>query len=175
MTDRFDPADLADAPKGASARALGDALTELRHDRFGFYGPVLRAQLLGGLSVPISATQYRLLRAVQAASPQGLTAPQLADQLLTDPARTSRVVERLVRLSLATRIADDVDRRQRYIVPTDAGRQLLDEAERTRTAFLDRILGGWTAEEVSALSGLLSRFNDDVRRLPGTGDLAGER
>ncbi|MGW0229461.1 MarR family winged helix-turn-helix transcriptional regulator [Actinopolymorpha singaporensis] len=143
---------------------LDQALADLRHGRYGFYGAALRDQMLSRLSIPLTARRYRLLRAVQMAGPSGLSLTQVADVMQCDQARATRLVDVLQERGLVSRRMDASDHRQRRVHPTEAGSTLLDEAEDVRRAYLRHVLTGWPAGDVATFADLLTRFNLDVQR-----------
>jgi DNA-binding MarR family transcriptional regulator len=153
-------------PRPGALDELEGALAELRHDRFGFYGSLLRDQLLAGLSVPLTAAEYRVLRSVESAGPAALAVQQIADLMLTDPGRASRAVDRLVRRGLVERRPDPSDRRRRFVVLTTSGQQVLQEAAETRADHLRQLCLDWSVDDVRRLALLLRRFSAGVRRQP---------
>jgi len=92
----------------------------------------------------------------------------LAEQLHADPSTVSRHVAVLVEEGLVRRVADESDGRATRLVVTDAGLDALEQLGRDRAAFLQRVTAGWDQNDLTAFSGLLGRFLDDLAAaLPG--------
>jgi DNA-binding MarR family transcriptional regulator len=145
---------------------LDRALGALRHDRFGFSRAPGRDLLLRGLvPAPPSSRAYRVLRFVDDQPAGTVTVGQVAEVLLCDMARASRVVHRMVDDGLLTvRVADD-DGSQRQVELADAGRRVVAAAAERRRRHLRAATAGWPAEDVRTLIRLVDRLT----RTPGTG------
>ena len=92
----------------------------------------------------------------------------LAEQLHADPSTVSRHVAVLVEEGLVRRVADESDGRATRLVVTDAGLAALEQLGRDRGAFIHRVTAGWDQADLTAFSGLLGRFLDDLAAaLPG--------
>ena len=92
----------------------------------------------------------------------------LAEQLHADPSTVSRHVAVLVEEGLVRRVADESDGRATRLVVTDAGLDALEQLGRDRAAFLQRVTADWGQTDLTAFSGLLGRFLDDLAAaLPG--------
>jgi DNA-binding MarR family transcriptional regulator len=89
----------------------------------------------------------------------------LAEVILLDPSTVSRHVGQLVRQQLAERRPDPEDGRAVQLVATARGHAVADESVRRRNQVLQAALTGWKAEDVSSLTTLLSRLNDDLDSL----------
>lgn len=151
-------------------RGLDAVLRELRHARFGLYGPLVRERFLGGLPGDVTPTGYRVLRFVEASSPPGPAVSDIAALLLTDRARAVRVVDRLTAAGLVTRVRDTVDRRIRRVELTDAGRHRVALAAERRTRLLGEAVADWPDEDLVRLTEFLERLNASVaRHLPVSG------
>jgi DNA-binding MarR family transcriptional regulator len=92
----------------------------------------------------------------------------LAEQVHADPSTVSRHVAVLVEEGLVRRVADESDGRATRLVVTDAGLDALEQLGRDRAVFLERVTAGWDGADLTAFSGLLGRFLDDLAAaLPG--------
>jgi DNA-binding MarR family transcriptional regulator len=92
----------------------------------------------------------------------------LAEQLHADPSTVSRHVAVLVEEGLVRRVADESDGRATRLVVTDAGLAALEQLGRDRGAFIARVTADWDQTDLTAFSGLLGRFLDDLAAaLPG--------
>ncbi|MFE4252603.1 MarR family winged helix-turn-helix transcriptional regulator [Streptomyces sp. NPDC056910] len=144
---------------------LDAAMRQLRHGRFGVYGPFVRERVLDGLfGEEITPTAYRVLRFVEASTPPAPTLSDIAALLLTDRARAVRVVDRLSADGLVTRVHDTVDRRVRRVALTDTARGHLALATARRSRLLGEAVSDWPDEDVELLASLLIRLNDSVAR-----------
>ncbi|WPB95332.1 MarR family winged helix-turn-helix transcriptional regulator [Streptomyces malaysiensis] len=149
-------------------RGLDAVLRELRHARYGLYGPLVRERFLDGLPAEVTPTGYRVLRFVEASSPPPPTVSDIAALLLSDRARAVRVVDRLTAAGLVTRVRDTVDRRIRRVDLTDAGRRHIALAAARRTRLLGEATADWPDEDLARLTDFLERLNASVaRHLPG--------
>ncbi len=92
----------------------------------------------------------------------------LADQVRADPSTVSRHVAALVQEGLVRRVADESDGRANLLVVTDAGHAALEQLGRDRAAVVHRITADWQPDDLTAFTGLLGRFLDDLAAaLPG--------
>ncbi|MEV6172589.1 MarR family transcriptional regulator [Streptomyces sp. NPDC051954] len=147
-----------------SVRGLDHAMQELRHGRYGFYGPLVRERFLDRLPGSVSPTAYRVLRFVEAGSPPPPQLSDIAALLLVDRARATRVVDQLVEDGLVVRVRDEVDQRIRRVALTDAGRRHLAMASARRSHLLGEALADWSDEDLRTLAACLTRLNDSVAR-----------
>lgn len=153
-------------PDADDLAVLDRALGALRHDRFGFYGAPGRELMLRALATdPPSSRTYRVLRFVDAQPPGTVTIGQVAELLLGDLARASRVVHRMVDDELLTVRVGGEDARQRRVELAPAGRRVVAAAAEHRRRHLRAATAGWPAEDVRTLARLIERLN----RTPGPG------
>ena len=71
----------------------------------------------------------------------------------------SRQIALLERLALVARWSNDDDARSRFVVLTDRGRHLLEQARSARRERMRQQLASWAPEEVASFATLLHRFN----------------
>lgn len=145
---------------------LDPGFEELRHATFGLFGARRRSRFLQDLDWPLAPVHYRLLRIVEASEPVRPTVTDLADALLTDKARASRLVDELVHAGLVTRVVGPLDRRRREIELSAAAREALARARRLRLDHLRLALADWDPADVETLAALLARGNASLRDLP---------
>ncbi|MFF4795372.1 MarR family winged helix-turn-helix transcriptional regulator [Streptomyces sp. NPDC001276] len=143
---------------------LDAAMQRLRHDRYGLYGPLVRERFLDGLPEAVTLVDYRVLRFIEASSPPPPTLSDIAAVLLVDRARAARVVDRLERDGLVTRVRDTMDQRTRRVELTEAGRRQQATAAARRTRLLGGALSEWTGEDLERLTACIERLNDSVTR-----------
>jgi DNA-binding MarR family transcriptional regulator len=104
----------------------------------------------------LTPNQYNVLRILRGSEPAGLPCGDIADRMITRDPDVTRLVDRLSRRGLVTRVRNRQDRRIVEIGITDKGRQILrslDEAvDRMPKAMLGR-LGPKKLEQLSKLLG----------------------
>jgi DNA-binding MarR family transcriptional regulator len=86
---------------------------------------------------------------------------QLAEETFLDPSTVSRRVSQLVQNGLVERRADPIDGRAVQLVPTELGQTFFTTIRRRREEIMHEVLADWSREDVTALSGLMRKFNDD--------------
>jgi DNA-binding MarR family transcriptional regulator len=101
---------------------------------------------------------YRLLHQLVQDGPQRSSA--LAETACVDPSTVSRQVAQLVKAGLVERQSDPGDGRAALLVSTEAGRAAYAAKLELRQRMFTRVLEGWSADDVDALTALLARFND---------------
>jgi DNA-binding MarR family transcriptional regulator len=89
----------------------------------------------------------------------------LAQYANLDTSTVSRHVAQLHRTGLIERTPDPDDRRAQRVELSQAGRDQLDAAVRSRIALLEEGLGGWEPEELDDLGRLLTRLVGDLDTL----------
>lgn len=99
----------------------------------------------------------------------GATVTQSAQTIGIDKAAISRSVARLEEQGLATAGDLHANGRSRGWWLTDAGRALHDRVLAEALARQKRLLDGFSAEEVAALTGMLGRFIENLDRLNDEG------
>jgi DNA-binding MarR family transcriptional regulator len=83
----------------------------------------------------------------------------IADRCGFDPSTVSRQVADLEKAGLLEREVDPEDRRAILLKASERGRQLLGRLERGRRKRLERLLTGWTPEEIATFGQLFGRLN----------------
>ena len=94
------------------------------------------------------------------------TVSAIAQALRLSPAATSHLVDRLVSQGLAGRIEDPVDRRQKRVTITAAGRRLVGRVERERTREMTESVSGMSSEVVRQFSRVLVKVIAELSSLP---------
>ena len=110
---------------------------------------------------------YALLRYLSAV--EGARQRELSDRLGYDPSAIVSLVDDLQRLGLVERRPDPSDRRNRIVVLTETGRQLLRESEQDGTRVTDELLATLDAEERRILHALLLRIAEPAEAAAGRG------
>lgn len=83
--------------------------------------------------------------------PEGVNQRSVAATLGLDPSQIVALIDDLERRGLVERVADAADRRNKLIVATDAGRQLLEQAHRRVDEVHERLFGGLPGGVVNSL------------------------
>jgi DNA-binding MarR family transcriptional regulator len=137
------------------------ARLELGHEFVRYHRVIhtLRSQLAEVLPAGLdpAAAQLLVWLVKQGPSRQG----QLAEETFLDPSTVSRRISQLVQQGLVERRADPMDGRAVQLVPTALGQTFFHTVRERREEIMQEVLAGWTHAEVTALSDLLRKFNDD--------------
>ena len=101
--------------------------------------------------------------------PEGLRMNELAERILYSKSGFTRVVDRLEEEGLVRRVRPENDRRSILVVPTDAGRKLLDQARTSHRRSIEMHFAAHLSDaDVKALSRALEKLSAHVRPLrPG--------
>ena len=131
-------------------------------------------RILSALSaIAQSATQARLheqlLAKLRHAGGAPLRVTTLAERLGVDTPTVTRKVQQLERLGLVVREADPDDRRAFRISLTEAGNETLDRLTAAKRRWLDRLLTGWSPDEVGEFSAHMEHFAESLRTVLGGG------
>lgn len=136
--------------RGASTAALRDYM-------FGVADDALDAGQMDTLDVLAQRPSWRM--------------SDIAEALRVDPSTATRAVQRLVKVNLASRSADQDDGRVVIVCATDAGRKLHSDIDHRRGYVISRLMSAFTADERTDLADLLTRFvnqlDEVVDDLPG--------
>ncbi|MEV5985414.1 MarR family winged helix-turn-helix transcriptional regulator [Streptomyces sp. NPDC052051] len=120
-----------------------------------------------GMTQPLELPTLSVIDAVDAGGgePGGnVTVGVVADRLAIDPSRASRIVADAVKSGYVRRVASQEDGRRSCLELTDAGREAMEAAHRTRQQFYAEVIGDWDPEEQNQLARLLSKFVDSLDR-----------
>ena len=112
----------------------------------------------------VTPTQRSILTTLERRGP--LTHGELASAERVRPPTITVAVDRLEEQGLAVRNRDDADRRVARVALTDAGRTLLADARRERTAYLEQRLRALSPADraaIAAAAPALARLLEDPR------------
>jgi DNA-binding MarR family transcriptional regulator len=104
----------------------------------------------------ITSTQASIM--FMLASGRGLAAADLAREYGIDASAVTRLIDRLEKRGLITRVRSEEDRRVVRLALTDEGCALAGQIPAIFTMVLDKLLGGFTPEEVGFLKSMLRRI-----------------
>lgn len=118
------------------------------------------------LGLDLDLAQLDVLVAI-AAPPNEFGAPTLeetlvgtvAERLMIDPSRASRLVSEMVDMGYAQRLASQTDSRRTVLGLTDSGAAIVDAVRMLKFLILGEFLAGWSAEDVAVFLPLLARFS----------------
>src|SRR5690606_19282100 len=94
----------------------------------------------------------------------------VAERLEIDPSTASRLVGHAIDAGLVSRRPSPVDARRANLGLTEAGLRVKRVADRSRRAYLDALMAGWTADERAEFARLLTRFADAAAHAPEYSD-----
>ncbi len=113
-----------------------------------------------GFSMSQMATLFQINRRSR------LAVSDIGDDLGVSNAAASQLLDRLVQQGLVLRYENPQDRREKQLVLTDLGRQVLLESDRTRLAWLEALAATLNAEEQAKIVEALNILMEHTRRLP---------
>ncbi len=87
-----------------------------------------------------------------------VTVGAIAEAMRLDPSRGSRLVADLVAQGILRRDASQADGRRSVVVRTELGDRLMAEIHETKRRLLERMLDGWTDEELRIFAVLFEKF-----------------
>ena len=103
----------------------------------------------------ISPSQYNLLRILRGAGVNGRTMSEISDRMINRDPDVTRLADRTVKLGLARRMRDEVDRRVVKLFITEKGLEMLDRLDEAVVVFLKQALGSLGPKRLRMLRDLL--------------------
>ena len=91
----------------------------------------------------------------------------LADAIHSDVSTVSRQVAGLSRAGYVDRAPHPADGRAQLLSLSTSGHEVVREAQERREAWLDRLLGGWSPDEISTFTARLGKFADTLQDAAG--------
>ncbi len=113
-----------------------------------------------GFSMSQMATLFQISRRGR------LAVSDISDDLGVSNAAASQLLDRLVQQGLVLRSENPLDRREKQLVLTDQGRQLLVESTRSRQEWLERLGATLTPEEQERVGEALEILINHINQLP---------
>ncbi|MFC8228670.1 MarR family winged helix-turn-helix transcriptional regulator [Streptomyces sp. NPDC057287] len=117
----------------------------------------------GGGSLDRSA--YTLLSRIRMEGPMSIG--QLSDAFGLDASTLNRQTAAMLRGGLVERIPDPDGGIARKFRITGAGELALDAERAENISGLERVMAGWSPDEVAVFAGYLKRLNSDIESLDG--------
>jgi len=121
----------------------------------------------------VSGSQWGVIRALQRAEAEGITAlrlTELGERLLIRPPSVTGAISRLERMGLVQRTAAADDLRAKHVCLTDAGRELIRQVEPHRAAQIAKVMAGLTEPEQDTLRNLLDKMASHMQTLASPDD-----
>lgn len=112
--------------------------------------------ILTRAGVSLDTALFPLL--VRVSMQRNLTIGELADQVGRDYSTVSRQITRLQALGLIHTELSEIDRRQRLLSATAAGKYMIKKIDRARSLVMSEILAGWTQAEITELACMTTRL-----------------
>ena len=173
-------ADPALSPAGRLA-ALGfspeaaEALRMLDDEMFQFVRRVKKgdvpAQVMRELETGLEPVQFQALGAVlRICLGHGRTAPEevtvglLAEEMMVDPSRASRIAADLVERGLVARAVSQADGRRSVLVPTAAGTALMQRFLQIKWQHTISLFRDWDEADIVRFAQLFARYTEGMRR-----------
>ncbi|HWL40590.1 MAG TPA: MarR family transcriptional regulator [Gemmatimonadaceae bacterium] len=105
----------------------------------------------------ITLQQYNVLRILRGAEPEGLPTLTIAERMIEQTPGVTRLVDRLERKGLVSRVPCPKDRRRVYCVITARGRDLLEELDEPVSRADEQAVAVLEPADVDSLIDLLDR------------------
>ncbi|MBE2276093.1 MAG: MarR family transcriptional regulator [Rhodobacteraceae bacterium] len=155
--------------------AARQALLMLEDEMFHFVRRVKKgdvpARLMQELDAGLEPVQFQALGAViRIGSGHGRVAPEeatvglLAEEMMVDPSRASRLAADLVERGLVARAVSQADGRRSVLQPTETGRALFAGFQRVKWQHTASLFRDWTEAEITAFAGLFRRYAEGMRQ-----------
>jgi DNA-binding MarR family transcriptional regulator len=110
--------------------------------------------------------QYNVLRILRGSHPTGLPSGEIANRMIARDPDITRLVDRLERRDLVTRVRSHQDRRVVEVTITEKGLKLLRDLDRHVDRFPRSMLGHLGAKKLEQFRGLLEQTLTDLGRFP---------
>ena len=164
----------AELRQSGFAPEVAEALLEFDIENFGYMRRVKKGDipqsLMAEVGAEIEPMQFHALSAIARiasgfgrAAPSEVTVGLLAEEMLVDASRASRIASDLVEKGLVARAVSQEDGRRSVLVPTEAGGALLQSFLRAKWGRWMRLFRDWEPADVQALARLFRRYNEGMR------------
>lgn len=122
-----------------------------------------RHELLRRRPHALDRSAYVLLSRIRVQGPMSIG--ELSDAFGLDASTLNRQTAAAMRAGLVERIPDPTGGIARKFRITDKGSRMLDEQRDSIVRSLDRVMAGWSDDDISAFAAYLRRFNRDIETL----------
>lgn len=151
------------------------ALLAIDADSFSYVRRVMKGEvpraLMAEIGTGLELSQFQALSAIlriaggySRAEPQEPTVGLLAEELMLDPSRASRIAADLVERGLVARGASQSDGRRSILQPTELGLGVMQAFLAAKWQHNARIFADWSGEDIATFARLFSRFSEAMRR-----------
>lgn len=113
----------------------------------------------------LDRSAYLILYRLESQGP--MTIRQLHEAFGLDQSTLSRQTSAMLRSGVVERIPDPEGGAARPFRITARGADLLAADRAEKLTALDKVLAGWSAEDLETFAGMLQRFNEGVERIDG--------
>ncbi|MFI0421685.1 MarR family winged helix-turn-helix transcriptional regulator [Spongiactinospora sp. 9N601] len=153
-----------EAQRTAPGVAIDVALFRLRR----MWARPLRARKAGDPARPIQMSNVMVVGAVSRLGKESaeVTVGNVAEHMDVDPSTASRLVNDAIAAGFVEREPSQIDARRVRLVPSAAGRRVLDAVTRHRRAYLDSLMADWSEEDRAAFARLITRFAEAAGARP---------
>ncbi|GAA3222646.1 MarR family winged helix-turn-helix transcriptional regulator [Actinocorallia longicatena] len=119
-------------------------------------------------SRPLQLSNLMVVSAVTRLGEGGgeVTVGAVAERLEIDPSTASRLVGHAIDAGFVSRRPSVADARRANLQLTDAGKRVMESADRHRHAYLQALMADWPEEERNEFCRLLTRFTDAMANDP---------
>lgn len=170
----FQQALAADLRDSGFAPEAAEALLDFDIENFAYMRRVKKGDipqsLMAEVGAEIEPMQFHALSAIARiasgfgrAAPAEVTVGLLAEEMMVDASRASRIASDLVEKGLVARAVSQEDGRRSVLVPTEGGRALLQAFLSAKWRRWMGLFRDWPAEDVQALARLFRRYNEGMR------------
>ena len=128
--------------------------------------PCLSSAFLRRLRHGITPSQYNVLRILRGSLPDGLASSEIADRMITRDPDITRLVDRLEKRGLVTRVRGRQDRRIVEVRITGKGQELLNTLDGHVDRFPRNMLGHLGPRKLEQLRVLLDQALADLGTFP---------
>lgn len=105
----------------------------------------------------LTMQQFNILRILRGQYPNPATNTMVKERMLDKNSDVTRIVDRMIRDGLVTRVNCESDRRRVDIAITQKGLDILERLD-TKSLEMDEIAGGLSEEEATIMNGLLDKL-----------------
>ncbi len=135
----------------------------------GHYFAILSKAYVGALFKRLEHCEldrYYIVIPVLHDATEPFTQHSLGQFLNVDKVTMVRVVDHLVQRGVVERINNPADRREKFVVLTQSGKNLVEEIKKACAEMNDRALEGFSIDEKRLLNDMMRRMNENLSEVP---------